>query len=64
MCTLVSKQIIEFYAKYDDEGKDKYDEGDYEKIEDSIEELKDDWVDGLFDTDCSLDFDEFVEKLC
>jgi len=64
MCSLVTKEIISFYAKYDDEGKDKYDEGDYEKLEEALEELKDDWVDALFDTECELSFEDFVQRLC
>ena len=60
MCTLVTKEVIGYYAKYDDEGKDKYDESDYEKLEEALEELKDDWVDSLFDTECELSFDDFV----
>ena len=56
--------MIGFYAKFDDEGKDKYDESDYERLEESIEELKDDWIDLLFDTECELTFEDFTQRLC
>jgi hypothetical protein len=64
MCTLVSKEMIGFYAKFDDEGKDKYDESDYERLEEAIEELKDDWIDMLFESECELKFESFVQRMC
>jgi len=64
MCSLVSKQLIYYYTNFDDNGVDKYDEGDYESLEEAIEELKDDWIDTLFDTECELDFEAFVDKCC
>ena len=40
-----------------------YDQSDFEKMEEALEELKDDWLDEVFGVDSKLDSEAWMKKI-
>ena len=62
MCELSTCQILKWYQDYA-HGLDRYSPEEHEKLHDAIEDVREEWLDKVFDVDAKLEALEWIKRV-